>query len=147
MATGSILVAWHVAWSLDLYISSSLSSESELPGICCCLLGSSLVCAILAGLVSPTFSAGSVASLTACLISVSNYQRDHVLKEDAMALKQHHKSLEHYVQILEAIDVEQHGNITVQPEELQNAALRLIDARKLLDWIKARLPTAGTPVS
>ena len=95
------------------------------------VLGSSLVCAIVAGLVSPTFSAGIVASLTACLISVSNYRRNHVLKEDAMALKQHHKSLEHYVQILEAIDVEQHGSITVQPEELQNAALRLIDARKL----------------
>ena len=64
-----------------------------------------------------------------------------------MALKQHHKSLEEYVQILEAIDVEQHGSITVQPEEMQNAALRLIDARRLLDWTKARLPTAGTPVS
>ena len=63
-----------------------------------------------------------------------------------MALK-HHKSLEEYVQILEAIDVEQHGSISVQPEELQNAALRLIDARRLLDWTKARLLTAGTPVS
>ena len=110
------------------------------------VLASSLVCAILAGLVSPTFSAGIVASLTACLISGSNYRRDHVLKEDAMALKQHRKSLE-YVQILEVIDVEQHGSITVQPEELQNPALRLIDARRLLDWTKARLPTAGTPVS
>ena len=111
------------------------------------VLGSSRINAILAGLVSPAFSAGIVASLTACLISGSNYRRDHVLKEDAMALKQHHKSLEEYVQILEAIDVEQHGSITVQPEELQNAALRPIDARRLLDWTKARLPTAGTPVS
>ena len=96
---------------------------------------------------SPTFSAGIVASLTACLITGSNYQRDHVLKEDAMAFKQYPKSLEEYVQILEAIDVEQHGSITVQPEELQNAALRLIDARRLSDWTKARLPTTGTPVS
>ena len=39
-----------------------------------------------------------------------------------MALN-HHKSLEEYVQILEAIDVEQLGSIIVQPEELQNAAL------------------------
>ena len=138
MATGSILVAWHVAWSLDLYMSSSLSIESESPGICCSW--------IVSGLCSPTFSAGILASLTACLISGSKCQRDHVLKEDAMALE-HHKSLEEYVQILEAIDVEQHGSITVQPEELQNAALRLIDARRLLDWTKARLLTAGTPVS
>ena len=111
------------------------------------VLGSSLVCAILAGLVSPTLSGGIVASLTAYLISASNCRRDHVLKEDAMALKQHHKPLEDYVQILEAIDVEQHGSKIVQPEELQNAALRLIDARRLLDWTKARLLTAGTPVS
>ena len=33
------------------------------------VLGLSLVCAILAGLVSPTFSVGTLASLTACLIS------------------------------------------------------------------------------
>ena len=115
---GSILVAWHVAWSLDLYISSSLSSEVNCLGFA--VLASSLVCAILAGLVSPTFSA----SLTACLISGSNYRRDHVLKEDAMALKQHHKSLEEYVQILEAID-EQHGSITVQPEELHCNCCRM----------------------
>ena len=42
MATGSILVAWHVAWSLDLYMSSSLSSESESPGICCSWIVSGL---------------------------------------------------------------------------------------------------------
>ena len=62
------------------------------------VLGASLVCAIPAGLVSPTFSAGTVASLTACLITGSNYRRDHMLKEDAMALQKHHKSLEEYVQ-------------------------------------------------
>ena len=145
MATGSILVAWHVAWSLDLCISSSLSSKSELPGICCSWIVSSLC--YPSGTCEPYIFSGLLASLTACLISGSKYRCDHVLKEDAMALKQHHKSLEEYVQILEAIDVEQHGSITVQPEELQDVGLRLIDARRLLDWTKARLPTAGTPVS
>lgn len=102
-------------------------------------LGASLVCTILAGLVSPTFSAGIVASLTACLITGSNYRRDHVLKEDAMALQKHHKSLEEYVQVLEAFEVEQQGSTTFQPEELHTAALQLSKARALLDWTKARL--------
>ncbi len=103
------------------------------------VLGASLVCAILAGLVSPTFSAGIVASLTACLITGSSYRRDHVLKEDAMALERHHRSLEEYVQVLETIDVEQQGSTTFHPEELRNAALQLSKARTLLDWTKARL--------
>ena len=51
------------------------------------VLGASLVCAILAGFVSPIFSAGIVASMTAGLITGSNYRRDHVLKEDAIALE------------------------------------------------------------
>jgi ribonuclease PH len=63
------------------------------------VLGGSLVCAILAGVVSPTFSAGIVASLTACLITGSNYRCDDVLKEDAMALERHHISLEENVQV------------------------------------------------
>ena len=75
------------------------------------VLGGSLVCAILAGVVSPTFSAGIVASLTACLITGSNYRCDDVLKEDAMALERHHISLEENVQVLETIDVEQQGSM------------------------------------
>ncbi len=67
------------------------------------VLGGSLVCAILAGVVSPTLSAGTVASLTACLITGSNYRQDNVLKEDAMALERHHTSLEENVQVLETI--------------------------------------------
>ena len=101
--------------------------------------GASLVWAILAGLVSPTFSAGIVASMNACLITGSNYRRDHVLKEDAMALQKHHNSLEEYVQVLETFEVEQQGSTTFQPEELHNAALQLSKARTLLDWTKARL--------
>jgi len=31
---GYSLVAWHLAWSLDLYIPSSLNSQSKLPGVC-----------------------------------------------------------------------------------------------------------------
>ncbi len=56
---------------------------------------------------SPTFSARIVTSLTACLVTGSNYRRDHVLKEDAIALEKHNRSLEEYVQVLETFDVEQ----------------------------------------
>ena len=74
--------------SNDLCIPSNLNSQSELLGYA--VLGVCLVCAVLTGYVSLTFTAGIVASLTACLITGSNYRRDHVMKEDAMALAKPH---------------------------------------------------------
>lgn len=88
---------------------------------------------------SSTFSAGIVASLTAALITGSNYRRDHVLKEDAMALEKHHRSLQKYVQSLERIDVEQQGSTTFSPEELHDAASLLSEARTLLNLTRATL--------
>ncbi|KAL3147093.1 hypothetical protein ABBQ38_015052 [Trebouxia sp. C0009 RCD-2024] len=100
MATGSSLVAWHLAW----YLPASIVRVNCLGYA---VLGASLVCAILATFVSPMFLAGIVASLTGCLIIGANYRRDHVLKDDAMALEKHHRSLEKYVQVLETFVVEQ----------------------------------------
>ena len=92
------------------------------------VLGASLVCAILAGFMSPMFSAGIVVSLTACLIIGSNYQRDHVLKEvlDAMAIEFERVRKTDplkYVQLLETIDVEQQTSTIFPPEELRNAKI------------------------
>ena len=83
---------------------------------------------------SPTFSAGIVASLTACLITGSFYRRDHVLKEDAMALQSNHRSLAEYVQVLETIDIEQLGSTTIAPEEMRNAEFLLTYGVVLLCW-------------
>ena len=63
-----------------------------------------------------------VASLTACLITGAKHMRDYVLKEDAMALEKHHRSLEGCVQLLETFNVDQQGSTTLSPEELHQAA-------------------------
>ncbi|KAL3146400.1 hypothetical protein ABBQ32_003082 [Trebouxia sp. C0010 RCD-2024] len=91
MAMGSSLVhgIWLGHWT-SAYLPASIVRMNCLVYA---VLGASLVCAILARIVSPTFSAGIVAGLTACLITGSNVRRDLVLKEDAMALERQHKPL------------------------------------------------------
>lgn len=137
MAMGSSLVAWHLAWSLDLCIPSSLNSQNELPGICCSRS--------VSGLCYPSnFSEPYVFSRNCCrsdclLDHCANFRHDFVLKEDAMAFQRHHKSLEEHVEVLKTIDIEQQGSTTIPPEELHNAALQLSKARTLLNWAKARL--------
>ena len=96
---------------------------------------------------SSTFPAGIVAVLTAGLITGSNYWRDHVLKEDAIAVKTHHRSLEEYVQSLERVDAEQQGSTTFSPEELHHAASLLSEARTLLNLTKATLVNEQMPAS
>ncbi len=78
---------------------TSTYPPASIVGVSClgyAVLGASLVAAILAGFVSPTFSVGIVASLTACLITGSYYRFDHVPKEDAIALEEHHRFFEEY---------------------------------------------------
>lgn len=107
---GSDMVARSLAWSLDLCTSVLHASIVSVNWMGHAVLGPWLVCAFLAELMSPTFSAGIVASLTACLITGSNHRHptwfqefawgsmgqsniESVLKEDALALHKHHKSL------------------------------------------------------
>ena len=118
LAMGSDLVAWHLAWSLDLCIPSSLTSQSELLGICCSWSVSGLC--YPSKIREPYLFSRDNRNISACLITGSNYRRDHVLKEDAKALKTHHKSLEEYVQLLETMsfDVDQPSSTTFSPEEL-----------------------------